>query len=81
MRTTLFGSHMNAPSRLPRQYRRGLHASSLIAAVAGLLVFLVAAGALFLTLRYDTPRIAVGPPWEQRRETDRCDGQNVYTRT
>jgi hypothetical protein len=35
---------------------------SLIAAIAGLVVFLVAAGALFLTLRYDTLRIAVGPP-------------------
>jgi TRAP-type uncharacterized transport system substrate-binding protein len=30
-------------------------------AIAGLLVFMVAAGALFLTLRYDTLRIAVGP--------------------
>jgi TRAP-type uncharacterized transport system substrate-binding protein len=41
--------------------KRRLHAASLIAAIAGLLVFLVAAGALFLTLRYETLRIAVGP--------------------
>ena len=41
--------------------KRRFHALSLIAAIAGLLVFLAAAGALFLTLRYDTLRIAVGP--------------------
>src|SRR5262245_56851528 len=44
-----------------RQKRRRFHAASFIAALAGLLVFMVAAGALFLTLRYDTLRIAVGP--------------------
>ncbi len=41
--------------------KRRFHALSLMAAIAGLLVFLVAAGALFLTLRYDTLRFSVGP--------------------
>lgn len=54
---------MNSPK--PSAYRqsraRRFHAVSLIVAIAGLLVFVVAAGALFLTLRYDTLRIAVGP--------------------
>src|SRR5262245_8727998 len=54
---------MNAErSSANRQKRRRFHAASLIAALAGLLVFMVAAGALFVTLRYDTLRIAVGPP-------------------
>ena len=50
-------SPASRPGR-PRRY----HAGSLVMAIAGLLVFVVAAGALFLTLRYDTLRIAVGPP-------------------
>lgn len=54
---------MNSASRTgsTKSSKRRFHALSLIAAIAGLLVFLVAAGALFLTLRYDTLRIAVGP--------------------
>ncbi len=55
---------MNSPK--PPAYRqsrtRRFHAVSLVMAIAALLVFMVAAGALFLTLRYDTLRIAVGPP-------------------
>jgi TRAP-type uncharacterized transport system substrate-binding protein len=55
---------MNSPK--PPAYRqsrtRRFHAVSLVVAIAALLVFMVAAGALFLTLRYDTLRIAVGPP-------------------
>ena len=55
---------MNSPK--PSAYLQGrtrrFHAVSLVVAVAALLVFMVAAAALFLTLRYDTLRIAVGPP-------------------
>jgi TRAP-type uncharacterized transport system substrate-binding protein len=51
-----------SPSRPQSKKRRRLNAWTLIAAVAGLLIFVVAAGALFLTLRYDTLRIAVGFP-------------------
>ena len=46
----------------PRSGGRRLHTASLIAALVGLLVCAGAAGGLFLTLRYETLRIAVGPP-------------------
>ena len=52
----------SAQSPASRQGRpRRPHGGSLVMAIAGLLVFMIAAGALFLTLRYDTLRIAVGP--------------------
>lgn len=39
-----------------------MHTASLIAAIVGLLVCVVAAGGLYYTLRHETLRIAVGPP-------------------
>lgn len=49
------------PPTYQRGGRRRLHGRSLAVVMFGLLVFAIAAVALFLTLRYDTLRIAVGP--------------------